>query len=131
MRFEPNIERAIFFLSAIKVFMTSSWLFAFVSFFTSLSIWRVFSFTWTVVGKANTYNYNYGSDLKGYSPFKHPRFKREFAVSRHQPFGKTSDYVECIEKADSKRTVKLIKVVGMLLQTKAYLFWGRAAECDA
>jgi hypothetical protein len=24
---------------------------------------------------------------------KHPRFKKEFAVSHHQPFGKTSDYV--------------------------------------
>ena len=29
---------------------------------------------------------------------KHPRFKKEFAVSRHQPFGKTSDYVACMYK---------------------------------
>ena len=44
-------------------------------------------------------------------------------MSRHQPFGKTSDYVACIEKADSKRIAKLIKVVRMLTQTKTYLFW--------
>jgi ABC-type ATPase with predicted acetyltransferase domain len=54
---------------------------------------------------------------------KHPRFEKEFAVSRHQPFGKTADYVKCIENADSERMVKLIKLVGMLLQTKVYLFW--------
>jgi hypothetical protein len=24
---------------------------------------------------------------------KHPRFEKEFAVSRHQPFGKTSDFI--------------------------------------
>jgi hypothetical protein len=54
---------------------------------------------------------------------KHPRFEKEFAVSRHQPFGKTSDYVRCIENADSEKMAKLIKLVGMLLQTKVYLFW--------
>jgi hypothetical protein len=42
--------------------------------------------------------------------------------SRRQPFGKTSDYVKCIENADSLKVGKLIKVVGMLLQTKVYLF---------
>ena len=38
---------------------------------------------------------------------KHPRFKKEFAVSRHQPFGKTSDYVRCIENADLAKITKL------------------------
>ncbi len=54
---------------------------------------------------------------------KHPRFKKEFAVSRHQPFGKTSDYVRCIQTADLEKMAKLVKIVGMLLQTKVYLFW--------
>jgi ABC-type ATPase with predicted acetyltransferase domain len=54
---------------------------------------------------------------------KHPRFKKEFAASRHQPFGKTSDYTKCIQKADPAKMAKLIKLVGMLLQTKVYLFW--------
>ena len=53
----------------------------------------------------------------------HLRFKREFAVSRHQPFGKTTDYQIAIQKADPTKLVKLIKLVGMLMQTKVYLFW--------
>jgi len=57
---------------------------------------------------------------------KHPRFKKEFAVSRHQPFGRTSDYVRCIENADFEKMAKLVKLVGMLLQTKIYLFWNKA-----
>ena len=57
---------------------------------------------------------------------KHLRFKKEFAISRHQPFGKTSDYITCIKNADHVKMVKLVKLVGMLLQTKVYLFWLRA-----
>ena len=37
----------------------------------------------------------------------HPRFKREFAVSRHQPFGKTSDYITSIEIASSAKNGKV------------------------
>ena len=54
---------------------------------------------------------------------KHPRFKKEFAVSRHQPFGKTSDYVRSVKEADITKMGKLVKLVGMLSQTKVYLFW--------
>ncbi len=54
---------------------------------------------------------------------KHPRFKKEFSVSRHQPFGKTSDYIACMLKSDSAKLAKLIKLVGLLSQTKSYLFW--------
>ena len=54
---------------------------------------------------------------------KHPRFKKEFATSRHQPFGETAVYVACIKNADLVKMTKLIKLVGMLLQTKVYLFW--------
>jgi ABC-type ATPase with predicted acetyltransferase domain len=56
---------------------------------------------------------------------KHPRFKKEFASSRHQPFGKTSDYERCIQNADWEKIAKLVKLVAMLLQTKVYLFWKR------
>ena len=59
---------------------------------------------------------------------RHPHFKKELAVSRHQPFGKTSDYVKCIDNADSAKIAKLVKLVGMLLQAKAYLFWIRMAR---
>jgi hypothetical protein len=63
-------------------------------------------------------------NLKGlFVKNKHPRFEKEFAVSRHQPFGKTSDYIESIESANPDKIAKLVKLVGMLLQTKVYLFW--------
>ena len=52
----------------------------------------------------------------------HPRFKKEFAASRHQPYGKTSTYKKNIENADPAKTAKLIKLASMLLQTKTYLF---------
>jgi hypothetical protein len=54
---------------------------------------------------------------------KHPRFKKEFAVSRHQPYGKTSDYIQSIQNAEMPKIVKIIKLVGILSQTKVYLFW--------
>ena len=53
----------------------------------------------------------------------HPRFKREFAASRHQPYGKTTDYQIAIQKADPTKLAELIKLVGILLQIKVYLFW--------
>jgi hypothetical protein len=55
----------------------------------------------------------------------HPRFKKEFAASSHQPFGNASEYIKGIENADSAKLARLIKIVGMLLQTKVYLFWSR------
>jgi len=54
---------------------------------------------------------------------KHPRFKKEFAISRHQPFGKTAEYIQNIRNADVPKIAKLVKLVGMLSQTKVYLFW--------
>ena len=56
---------------------------------------------------------------------KHPRFKKEFAVSRRQPYGKTSDYILSIQNAEMPKIVKLIKLVGILSQKKVYLFWKR------
>ena len=60
---------------------------------------------------------------KAFIATTHPRFKKEFAVSRHQPFGKTSDYSKCIQDADIPKIAKLVKLAAMLLQTKVYLFW--------
>jgi ABC-type ATPase with predicted acetyltransferase domain len=59
----------------------------------------------------------------------HPRFKREFAISRHQPFGKTSDYVKCMQNIDMPQIAELVKLVGILLQTKVYLFWSIDEKC--
>jgi ABC-type transport system involved in cytochrome c biogenesis ATPase subunit len=61
----------------------------------------------------------------------HPRFKKEFASSRHHPFGIASDYALAVESADYEKLGRLIKIVGMLLQTKVYLFWqDRLTEQD-
>jgi len=66
------------------------------------------------------------SELKEtFAKNNHPRFKKEFSVSRHQPFGKTSDYTTAIRSANDEKVAKLIKIVGMLLQTKIYLLWTR------
>jgi len=55
----------------------------------------------------------------------HPRFKKEFAVSRHRPFGNTTDYRQCIHDADLVKLARLVKLAGLLSQTKIYLFWKR------
>lgn len=62
---------------------------------------------------------------------KHLRFKKQFAASRHQPFGRTCDYVSCIQNADLLKLAKLIKIVGMLLQAKVYLFWRNVSNTGA
>jgi hypothetical protein len=49
--------------------------------------------------------------------------KKEVTSSRGQPYGKTADYVRFVEAADSEKLAKLIKTLGLLLQTKVYLFW--------
>jgi hypothetical protein len=41
------------------------------------------------------------------------------------PYGTTKMYREGIESADLERLAKLIRIVGILLQTKVYLFWQR------
>ena len=55
---------------------------------------------------------------------KHPRFKKEFAgPGRRLPYFEGAEFNRCIEGADLAKVAKLIKIVGVLLQTKVYLFW--------
>ncbi len=58
----------------------------------------------------------------------HPRLRKEIATLRHVPYGTTSAYREGVENADLTRLVKLVKIIGVLLQTKVYLFWERSAS---
>ena len=51
----------------------------------------------------------------------HPRFMKEFFY--HKPYGKAKLFKEKIDKAGFEKLAKLIKIVGLLLQTKVYLFW--------
>ena len=51
-------------------------------------------------------------------------FKKEVpGPGRRQPFFEAAEYKCCIESADLAKLAKLIRIVGMLLQTKVYLFW--------
>jgi len=52
---------------------------------------------------------------------KAPRFMKYFFP--HQPYGRQKQYVKKVMKASLKRLAHLIKVCGLLLQTKVYLFW--------
>ena len=51
---------------------------------------------------------------------KAPRFMKYFFP--HQPYGKQKVYVEKLREASLERLALLIKVCGLLLQTKVYLF---------
>jgi len=51
----------------------------------------------------------------------HPRFMKYFFY--HKPYGKAKLFKQKLDKADSKKLAKLIKIVGLLLQTKVYLLW--------
>jgi ABC-type ATPase with predicted acetyltransferase domain len=56
----------------------------------------------------------------------HPRFRREIAAIRHMPYGTSAVYAEGVRNASTERMAKLVKIVGMLLQTKVYLFWRKS-----
>jgi len=56
--------------------------------------------------------------------YDNPRLRKELG-DRHKPFGNTAAYVAAIQCADSANLARVIRVVGMLLQTKVYLFWGK------
>ena len=67
--------------------------------------------------------------LRGYlQRCGHPRFRKEFAVSRHVPYGNSVEFKKCISEADVPKLARLVKIVGMLLQTKVYLFWSKTGE---
>jgi len=52
---------------------------------------------------------------------KAPRFMKYFFP--HQPYGRRKPYVEKLREASLERLAHLIKICGLLLQTKVYLFW--------
>lgn len=56
----------------------------------------------------------------------HPRFRREIAVNHHMPYGTAAAYSEGVKNASLERMARLVKIVGMLLQTKVYLFWRKS-----
>jgi hypothetical protein len=41
------------------------------------------------------------------------------------PYGTAVAYAEGVRNANIERIARLVKITGMLLQTKVYLFWSR------
>jgi len=60
---------------------------------------------------------------------KAPRFMKYFFP--HQPYGRQKLYVEKLREASLERLAHLIKVCGLLLQTKVYLFWKKPSTGQA
>ncbi len=54
---------------------------------------------------------------------KQPRFMKQFFSSL--PYGRHNLFKEKIREANLKTLVRLIKICGLLLQTKVYLYWKR------
>jgi len=50
-------------------------------------------------------------------------FKKELAGTKNQPYGETENYIKSVNNSTEEKICKLIKLVGMLLQTKVYLFY--------
>jgi hypothetical protein len=42
------------------------------------------------------------------------------------PHGTSAAYAEGVRNANMERMAKLVKITGMLLQTKVYLFWRKS-----
>ena len=53
---------------------------------------------------------------------EHPRFEKEFAVSRHQPFSETSNHIQCIKNADSVKNGEATQACWNAAADKVYLF---------
>jgi hypothetical protein len=58
---------------------------------------------------------------ESFSKHCHTRFMKY--LFPHQVFGRRKDYVEAIKTAGVERLAHLIKLCGVLLQDKVYLFW--------
>jgi len=48
---------------------------------------------------------------------------KEISVNRHKAFATRAEYTAGLEAAGLVKLASLIRVVGLLLQVKAYLFW--------
>ena len=59
----------------------------------------------------------------------HQRFRKEIVACHHVPYGTTKMFREGMEVADLDKLAKLIRIGGVLLQTKVYLFWKLNSNC--
>ncbi|MEM1515212.1 MAG: hypothetical protein QXH24_04085 [Candidatus Bathyarchaeia archaeon] len=67
--------------------------------------------------------------LRGlFSRYRHPRLTKALGVSN--PYCEKQIYVEMLGKTDVKKLAKLIKICGILAQTKVYLFYQQKDSCQ-
>jgi hypothetical protein len=52
-------------------------------------------------------------------------FREIFGAIRHKKCEVAKDYGHKLENTDLDRLTRSIKIAGVLLQTKVYLFWGK------
>ncbi len=57
----------------------------------------------------------------------HPRYKKEVEPLRHDPWGKKAIFDVEVQKANLELLAKFVRLTGMLLQEKVYLFWKKEA----
>ena len=77
-----------------------------------------------VRGKLEGLNAGQLAELKAvFARNGHPMFREVFGAVRHKKSGVVKDYGCELEKADLDKLARLVKVAGVLLQTKVYLFW--------
>jgi ABC-type lipoprotein export system ATPase subunit len=55
----------------------------------------------------------------------HSMLREALGAVRHQRSEKVKDYKKELKKADKEKIARLIKITGILLQTKIYLFWSK------
>ena len=53
----------------------------------------------------------------------HPRLKKEVYALRHLTWGSLDAYIKGIKSANLEKLVRFVKITGMLLRKKVYLFW--------
>jgi hypothetical protein len=51
------------------------------------------------------------------------RLMKEISVNRHKAFATRAEYIAGLEAAELVKLASLVRVVGLLMQVKAYLFW--------
>ena len=85
-----------------------------------------------VKGKLEDLNVSQLAELKAvFLHNGHPMFRELFGAVRHSASETVKDYELELEKADLDKLARLIKVAGVLLQTKVYLFWSRCRGLTA
>jgi ABC-type ATPase with predicted acetyltransferase domain len=62
---------------------------------------------------------------EGFLHCKHPRFQQQFCNLGHQLYFKREEWATAVKTASLEKLGNVIKIIGVLLQMKVYLFWNQ------